>query len=88
MTNQDETKRPRNYAKEWTKRQEKNKRLIADLNRVKVERLQNKLAQDGQTYAKWLEQQIDRAFKEWDLFFLDDMEPCSTEVLIELAKRA
>jgi hypothetical protein len=77
MTNKNETKRPRNYAKEWTKRLEKQKRLSADLDRTKVERLQDKLAKDGRTYASWLNEQI-------DVFIIEDIEPCSVDVLAEL----
>lgn len=64
MTNQtNENKRPRDFSKEWTKRQERNKRLVADLDRAKVQAFQDKLIKDGRTYAEWLTQQIDRELK-------------------------
>lgn len=64
MTNQtNENKRIRDFSKEWTKRQERNKRLVADLDRAKVERLQDKLIKDGRTYANWLNEQIERELK-------------------------
>ena len=67
MTNQNNVnKRPRDFSKEWTKRLERNKRLVADLDRVKVERLQDKLTKDGQTYAKWLNDRVD--------LYLDDVQ--------------
>jgi hypothetical protein len=64
MTSQTpENKRPRDFSKEWTKRLERQKRLSADLDRAKVERLQDKLNKDGRTYVKWLNEQIDRELR-------------------------
>lgn len=65
----------RNYKREYETRIERSKRLHADLDRAKVETLQRKLKSDGRTYANWLDEQIDKAFQEWDLNFNSDTIP-------------
>ena len=64
MTNETtENKRNRDYSHEWNVRQKRQKRLVADLDRAKVQALQERLLKDGRTYANWLNEQIERELK-------------------------
>ena len=61
MTNQ--TSKERDYSHEYQIRQKRNKRLAADLDRMKAESFIEHLNKRGITFISWLEQQIDRELK-------------------------
>ena len=57
-------KKKRDYQIEHARRMLRNKRLIADLDREKVESFQAYLKSQGVTFASWLDSQINQAIKE------------------------
>lgn len=70
-----ENKKTRDYSREYQQRLKINMRLHADIDRVKAEALKHELARRQIKYAEWLEIQIDRAFRDWNLNFITDELP-------------
>lgn len=63
-TNKNENQpKNRDYKHEYQLRQKRNKRIHADMDRAKVEAFQNLLNARGQTFVKWLDEQIERELK-------------------------
>lgn len=61
MTNTGENKR--DYSREYEKRKKREKRLHADINKEKAEAFKKLLNGRGVTFAKWLNNQIDKEMK-------------------------
>lgn len=57
------TGRERNYSHEHKLRQKRAKRLHADIERDKAERFKGRLQGRGETFASWLNNQIDKEMK-------------------------
>lgn len=54
----------RNYSNEHKKRQINNRRLLVDMNRDKAERFLAALKNKNLTFAKWINNQIDKEMGE------------------------
>jgi hypothetical protein len=66
-----ELKRPRNYSLEHALRRKRMKRMTAEIEKEKASQFESLLKSHNITYSAWLNNQIEIAFKEWDLNFLD-----------------
>ena len=61
MTRTNEQRREtRDYSREYFQRKEKQKRLIVDMDRVKVETFLSLLDARGQSFANWINNKIDQ----------------------------
>ena len=78
--NTSEMKKARNYSLEHKRRMEKKSRLNVDIDKNKAEAFASHLNKQGITFSKWINNHID--------IELDDIEPCTTDMLAELSKRA
>lgn len=56
--------RQRDYRHEYQLVKRNKKRLVSDLDRARVDALQDLLRSNGKTYSQWLKEKIDNDLKE------------------------